>query len=129
MVYKYQKETLEHLEETRLKLEKLTDARMKLKIGTIRDEFINMSGTRYYEETRDLYFCINPDESCISKTFLSIGDRDKDYGVSDEAFIRLDSNLFLKLNDFIDEIYNNKREREEFHMKLNKELEALNKSL
>ena len=131
MVYKYQKETLEYLEETREKLEELTDARMTLKIGTIRDSFITMSGTKYYEETRDLFFCINPEESYIDKTFMSVGETsiNKDYGVSDEAFVRLDSNLFLKLNDFIDKIYKNKHEREAFHEQLNKELEALNKSL
>lgn len=131
IVYKYQKETLEYLEETRERLEKLTDARMKLKIGTIRDSFLNMSGTEYYEDTRDLFFCINPKESYIDKTFMSVGEIpiNKDYGVCDEAFVRLDSNLFLKLNDFIDKIYKNKHEREEFHEKLNKELEALNKSL
>lgn len=123
-MYKYQEETLEYLTETRTRLEKLTDSKMTLKIGLVRDEYLNSSGTRYFEETRDLYFCLNHGE-----TFMSVGDFGTDYGVSRDAVVRLDSRIFLKLNKFIDKIYKNKKEREEFHDRLNFELKSLNKSL
>ena len=124
-MYKYQIETLEHLKETRERLEKLTDSKMTLKIGTVRDDYLNSRGTGYYTETRDLYLCLNYD----NETFLTVGDVDKEYGVSKDTFVRLDSNLFLKLNKFIDKIYKNKRKREHFHERLNFELQSLNKSL
>ena len=124
-MYKYQKETLEHLEESKEKLEKLTNSKMSLKIGIIRGEYVNTSGTGYYEETRNLYFCINDSHG----VFKTIGDIGCSYGINDDDFLRLDTNIFIKLNEFIDKICKNKKKRKEFHEKLNKELEALNKSL
>lgn len=124
-MYKYQEETLVHLEESKEKLEKLTDSKMSLKIGIIRGEYLNTSGTRYCEETRDLYFCINDSNG----VFQTVGDIGCSYGINDDDFVRLDSDIFIKLNKFIDKIYKNKKEREEFHERLNRELEALNKSL
>ena len=124
-MYKYQKETLEHLEESKEKLEKLTNSKMSLKIGIIRGEYINTSGTKYYEETRNLYFCINDSHG----VFKTIGDIGCSYEINDDDFVRLDSNIFIKLNEFIDKISKNKKKRKEFHEKLNKELETLNKSL
>ena len=124
-MYKYQEETLAHLEESKERLEKLTNSKMSLRIGIIRGEYLNASGTRYYEEARDLYFCIN-DSNGVFKT---VGDIRCSYGIDDDDFVRLDSNIFIKLNEFIDKIYKDKKEREEFHERLNRELEALNKSL
>lgn len=124
-MYKYQEETLAYLEESKERLEKLTNSKMSLRIGIIRGEYLNASGTRYYEEARDLYFCIN-DSNGVFKT---VGDIGCSYGIDDDDFVRLDSNIFIKLNEFIDKIYKDKKEREEFHERLNRELEALNKSL
>ena len=124
-MYKYQKETLNYLEELREKLEKLTDNRMSIEIGLVKGEYLNISETEYYEETRDLFFCINDSHG----TFEAVGDFESSYGVDEDDVIRLNRNLFIQLNEFIDRIYKNKKEREEFHEKLNKELEALNKSL
>lgn len=124
-MYKYQEETLAYLEETKERLEKLTESKISLKIGTIRGEYLNKTGTKYIEETRDLYFCIND----INGTFQTVGIIGRSYEINDDDFIKLDSNLFIKLNKFIDKIYKNKKEREEFYERLNRELEALNKSL
>lgn len=124
-MYKYQEETLAHLEESKERLEKLTNSKMSLRIGIVRGEYLNANGTRYYEEARDLYFCIN-DSNGVFKT---VGDIGRSYGINDDDFVRLDSNIFIKLNEFIDKIYKDKKEREEFHERLNRELEALNKSL
>ena len=124
-MYKYQEETLAYLEESKKRLEKLTNSKMSLKIGIIRGEYLNASGTKYYEETRDLYFCINNSDG----VFMTVGDMGSSFEINDDDFVKLDSNIFIKLNEFIDKIYKNKKEREEFHEKLNRELEALNKSL
>ena len=124
-MYKYQEETLAHLEESKERLEKLTNSKMSLRIGIIRGEYLNASGTRYYEETRDLYFCINDSNG----VFQTVGDIGCSYEIDDDDFVKLDSNIFIKLNKFIDKIYKDKKEREEFHERLNRELEALNKSL
>lgn len=124
-MYKYQEETLAHLEESKERLEKLTNSKMSIKIGIIRGEYLNASGTKYYEETRDLYFCINNSDG----VFMTVGDMGSSFGINDDDFVKLDSNIFIKLNEFIDKIYKNKKEREEFHERLNRELEALNKSL
>ena len=124
-MYKYQEETLVHLEESKEKLEKLTDSKMSIKIGIIRGEYLNTSGTRQYEERRDLYVCRNDSNGVLQ----TVGDIGCSYGIDDDDFVRLDSDIFIKLNEFIDKIYKNKKEREEFHERLNRELEALNKSL
>ena len=124
-MYKYQRETFNYLEEIKERLEKLTDSRMSLPIGFIRGEYLSPSGTKYYKENRDLFFCLNHDDG----VFKTVGDIDSDYGVCDEDVVRLKKTLFIDLNDFIDKIYKNKHDREEFHDKLNKELKALNNSL
>lgn len=124
-MYKYQEETLAYLEETKERLEKLTESKMSLKIGIIRGEYLNKTGTKYIEETRDLYFCINDNNG----VFQTVGIIGRSYEINDDDFIKLDNNLFIKLNKFIDKIYKNKKEREEFYERLNRELGALNKSL
>lgn len=130
MVYKYQLEILEQLENVRENLEPLTEDRMSLKIGQIRDEWLNSSGTNYYEETRDLYLCLNHENGYVVTTFKSVGEVRSNYGIDEKnATIWFNKDLFLKINEWIDTIYKNKREREQFHEKLNTELKALNKAL
>lgn len=130
MVYKYQLETLEQLENVRENLEPLTEDRMSLKIGQIRDEWLNSSGTSYYEETRDLYLCLNHESGYTVTTFKSVGEVRSSYGIDEKnATIWFNEDLFLKINEWIDTIYKNKREREQFHERLNAELKALNKTL
>ena len=130
-MYKYQKETIEYLKETRKRLEQLTQEKMKLKIGEIEGEFLNKNGTRYYRDKRKLYFCINHKNGYQDTTFKSIREDNytSDYGINENDYLKLDKNLFIKLNKFIDKIYKNKHKREIFHEKLNNELQTLNKSL
>ena len=126
MVYKYQLETIKYLKELSEKLERITEAKMTLKIGYIRGEFLNPWGTGYYNDDGNLYLHINYDDCFsaiteIERVYFSEPDPD--------MYIKFDSDIFLKLNEWIDKIYSNKREREAFHDKLNKELKALNLSL
>jgi hypothetical protein len=123
MVYKYQEETIEYLKELSGNLEKLTDDKMTLKIGYARGEFLNSLGTRYYLHSGDLYLRIN-----YGRSFAIINDKAETFdNAFDELYIRFDEDIFLKLNDWIDKIYKNKREREAFHARLNEELKSLNK--
>lgn len=128
MVYNYQKDTLEHLKKTRKQLEKLTQEQKKLKIGTVFDEWINLTGTGYYDETRDLYLCLNHNNGFVDSTFLAEGEFDSQYGEPD-GFIEFEDDLFLKINKFIDELFQSKKQREEFHLELNKQLKTINKRL
>lgn len=125
-MYKYQKETINKILETFELLEGKTEARKSLKIGFIRDEF--WTGNEWVEHSGHLRVKLN------SKHRFVLFDSNTDFykaldEVDDDAYVRIDSNVFLKLNDFIDEVYKEKREREGFHERLNKELEALNKAL
>lgn len=128
MVYKYQKDTLQHLQKIKKQLEKLTQSQMKLKIGTVYDEWINSRGTGYYDETRDLYLCLNHNNGFVDSTFLAEGEFDSQYGEPD-GYIEFEEDLFLKINNFIDKVFQLKKEREEFHSNLNKNLKEINKRL
>jgi len=127
-MYKYQKETLQYLDEVCERLEQLTDNRMSLKIGTIRDEFYSQYAGRYIEKSGDLLIRLNFDERFALE-------KDDEYCSVFETFdicdgrIRLDKDIFLKLNEWIEKIYKEKHELEEFHERLNLELKALNKVL
>ena len=89
-MYKYQEESLIYLEESKEKLEKLTENKMSLKIGIIRGEFLNCSGTKYIEETRELYFCINDNNGA----FQTVGNIGCSYEINNDDFIKLDNNIF-----------------------------------
>lgn len=125
-MYKYQEETFEYLKELCERLEKLTEDKISLKIGFGRGEFINSQGTGYYTDSGDLMLSINYDDY-----FSIITDIDRKWFSypSDDMYFKLDNNLFLKLNEWIGKIYKNKKDREEFYEKLNKELLAINNSL
>lgn len=124
-MYKYQKETIELIKDTAERLEDITESRMSLKIGYIKDEFWN--GNTWIEKDGDLRLNINKDDR------FSI----VDYGcgihemtiIDDDAYIRIDNDVFLKLNEFITKIYNEKRKTQAFHNELNKQLNALNKTI
>ena len=129
MVYKYQKETIEYLKETVERLETLTEKRMSLKIGYMRDEFWN--GSNWYELRGDLYLRINSD------TKFSLEEREDDYleffkeigNIDDCSYVEFDENILLNINEFIEKIYEEKKEREEFHRRLNSKLKCLNECL
>lgn len=125
MVYKYQLETVEYLKELSEKLEKITEAKMTLKIGYVRGEFLAPWGT-YYNGNGDLYLHIN-----CKDYFSTITEIKREYFSEPDSdmYIKFDSNIFLKLNEWIEKIYSDKRKRENFYDKLNRELKALNLSL
>lgn len=130
MVYKYQKETFNYLSEVVERLEKITDSKMSLKIGYIRENY-HLGNGEFTKAKGDLYLTIhNGNNFKMVGTFENGFDVTDDFDIIDsEAYVRLDKNLFIKLNEWIDKIYSNKRDLEQFHDRLNKELCALNKAL
>lgn len=130
MVYKYQEETFNYLSELVERLEKVTDNKMSLKIGFIKENYHHGNG-EFSKAQGDLYITLHN-----GNYFRMVGTFENGFDVTDEfdivdteAYVRLDENLFIKLNEWIDKIYSNKRDLEQFHNRLNKELYALNKAL
>lgn len=131
MVYKYQLETFDYLIELVEKLEKVTDSRMRLRIGVWRGEFYHGNG-EYNIMSGILYLHLNDGnifsvDGIIEKNGVPlINEFDV---IDDDDYVKFNEDLFLKLNEWISKIYENKRESEEFHRKLNMELCALIKAL
>ena len=124
-MYKYQKETIELIKDTAERLEGITESRMSLKIGYMRDEFWN--GNEWIEKSGDLYLEINKEDRFhLVDTGLVVGEMTT---IDKDAYIRIDNDVFLKLNEFITKIYNEKRKTQAFHNELNKQLNALNKTI
>jgi hypothetical protein len=135
MVYKYQEKTIEEIEKAAKNIEKITDDRFNIKIGTFRGYIDHGDGwiRRWKFHKGDLYVRIN-----FSDRF-KIKEKD-DFGLdelgnvyindewNDKAKIDINENVFLKFNEVIDKVYKDNKERKAFYEKLNKELEALNKS-
>lgn len=130
-MYKNQMETIEHLIEIVEKLENVTDSRMRLKIGVWRGEYYFGNGN-YSMMTGELYLCLNygnifsVDGYDIKNGFPLENEFDV---IDDDDYIKFNEDIFLNLNEWISKIYENKREVEEFHRKLNLELCALIKAL
>ncbi len=135
MVYKYQEKTIEEIEKAAKNIEKITDDRFNIKIGTFRGYIDHGDGwiRRWKFHKGDLYVRIN-----FSDRF-KIKEKD-DFGLdelgnvyindewNDKAKIDINENVFVKFNEVIDKVYKDNKERKAFYEKLNKELEALNKS-
>lgn len=125
MVYEYQKKTIRELKNCIDNLEKMTEKEYFLKIGFIR------SGSDYFGITiwnpiriilnrKNYFYEYDSDDNKIEFSYDDFQDDD---------YIDFDDDLFLKFNKLIDKILEDKKEKEAFHQKLNRELEALNKSL
>jgi len=131
MVYKYQMETINHLNELVEKLENVTDSRMRFKLGVWRGEY-HFGNGNYSIMTGELYVHLN-DGNIFSVDGYDIKNGfplENEFDVFDDNdYIKFDGDLFLRLNNWISKIYENKRESEEFHRKLNMELCALIKAL
>lgn len=124
-MYKHQKETIKLVNDTAERLENVTEARMSLKIGYMRDEFWN--GNEWIEKSGDLYLELNKENRFdLVDTGFIVGQMTE---IDDDAYIRIDNDVFLKLNEFITKVYNEKRKNQAFHEELNKQLNALNKTI
>ena len=124
-MYKYQIETLNELEKTFQILEKKTEDKISFRIGFFRDDIINLDGTRYIERTGQLYIRLNYEDR-----YKFVHDYETTFSsVPNDAYLSIRENIFLKLNKFIEKIFNSEKEKREFCLRLKQELEALNKAL
>lgn len=130
MVYEYQKETIAQIEQVAEKLEAIYDGRRSVKIGTIRDEFLNHDGTRYIKRSGDLILKLNYDYrySLVETEWSDRFTTAKFSSIDDSAVLRINSDVFLKLNELITLIYDENRKREAFHEELNQKLEKVLKA-
>lgn len=136
-LYKYQIETLKELNYIVNKLQTKTKENYLIKIGEYNHHFHN--GNCWQTDIGDLYLNINEftwKYRTFSRNFILDFDLIGGYDSAniDDLFrwdikIKLDKDIFLKINKTIDKIIKDNKKREEFHEKLNMELQALNKPL
>lgn len=124
-MYEYQKETVEQLYKTIDQLENITEDKTKLKIGWCRGKFLN---NRYEWVTKsgDLYMALHQNRFLILQDDFVIETMEK---IDDDMYIKLDKDIWLRINNWIDKIYADNNKRKTFHEELNKQLKALNKTL
>ena len=124
MVYKYQEKTIKELIEIINKLEEKTDEHYRREIGITYEDngfeieivpiFLEVNGTYYFtKQNSKEYF-----HEVYRKCDIEYLDR-----------VKFKKDLFLQLNNLLDDIIKDNKERKEFHDILNRELEILNKSL
>ena len=122
-MYKYQEEIIEQLEDAIEKLETMTEEHYRLH-NRIRHT------NNFDEENIPIYVEING-----SSIFTQQTNQDQCYDfysrcdIYNYNRIELFQDIFLNINNLIDKIIKDNKEREKFYNKLNIELQALNKSL
>jgi hypothetical protein len=122
-MYKYQEKTVSELRTAINKLEEMTEEHYRMHIGfrhtnEVENEnipiFLEVNGDSYFTQQNNLDECYGFYSKCILENY----DR-----------IEISNQVFLDLNKLIDKIIEDNNTRKNFHEKLNRELEALNKSL
>lgn len=126
-MFKYQKETLENLEICVNKLENITDRVYKMKIGTYKDSFWN--GSEWIPYNEDLYLYINKNSNFVVLDKWNNIKLDTFTAYTLNGTLKLDKDIYLKLNKLIDRIYNDIKEDKEKHAVLNQKLELILKNL
>ena len=129
IMFKYQTRTIDEIKKVAENLEKITDKRKRICIGYIRETVWN--GNEWRSISGDLFIRLNSkyrfgieDENDFSSFYIV----ETDF-IDNDAYLDINKNIFLKLNDWISNIFEDERKRKQFHEKLNEELKALNKSL
>ena len=123
MVYKYQIEVLEEIEDAVSKLESMTEEHYRLQIGW-------RHTNNFDEENIPLFIEINGDYVFTQQTEYDCAyDSYSKCEICNYNRVELYSDIFLDLNKLIDRIITDNHKREEFYEKLNKELKALNNAL
>ena len=127
-MFKYQTRTIDEIKKVGENLEKITDKRKRFCIGYIRENI--WDGNEWRTISGDLFIRINSkyrfgieDKNELSSFYIE----ETDF-IDDNAYLDINKNIFLKLNDWISNIFEDERKRKKFHENLNKELKALNKS-
>ena len=123
MVYKYQEEVIENIEEAVNKIEEITEEHYRMHIGFRHTNALD-------EENIPIYVEINGDSYFTQQTLMDIRfDTFSHCDIRNFKRIELNQSVFLDLNTLIDKVIKENHKREIFYEKLNKELKALNLSL
>lgn len=127
-MFKYQKETIKEIIKVAENLEKITDKKYRIKIGYIRDfRWIEGWNGGWKEYSGDLYLRLNSTRFGVEDDYDSF--YVEEFNIIDEdAYIKIDKNIFLNLNNWIEKVFKEEKKRKEFHEKLNKELKCINKT-
>ena len=129
-MYKYVRENLEYIENVVDSLNNITEERIEVKIGYIRGyETLNIQGTAYIRKNGDLYLRLNRSSAFYMKANDGYYNETMSVASMDDAYVKLDENVFDKITKLIEKVYKDNRERKAFHEELNKQLKALTKIL
>ena len=129
-MYKYVRENLEYIENVVDSLNNITEERIEVKIGYIRGyETLNIQGTAYIRKNGDLYLRLNRSSAFYMKANDGYYNETMSVASMDDAYVKLDENVFDKITKLIEKVYKDNRERKAFHEELNKQLKALTKTL
>ena len=129
-MYKYVRENLEYIENVVDSLNNITEERIEVKIGYIRGyETLNIQGTAYIRKNGDLYLRLNRSSAFYIKANDGYYNETMSVASMDDAYVKLDENVFDKITKLIEKVYKDNRERKAFHEELNKQLKALTKTL
>lgn len=123
-MYTYQEKTIDLIEKSVEKIETLTEENYSIKIGSY-------TSTRFVEEeVVPIFVEINGKYRFSEET-----DNDRVFGIHSKCYIfeednvKIDDDVFLKLNDLIDKVIEDNTEREAYYERLNNMLEAMVESL
>ncbi|MBR3209103.1 MAG: hypothetical protein IKF82_02425 [Bacilli bacterium] len=122
-MYKYQEETIEEIDNAIAKIENMTEEHYRVHIG--------FRHTHEFEnENIPIYVEVNGTSRFTQQTMMdSAYDMFSRCEICNHNRVELLNDIFLEINKLIDKVIEDNKKREKFHQKLNKELEALNKSL
>lgn len=131
-IYKYQKEMLKEIKNAVTKIEQKTNERYKICIGQADITKTEYGAFRNTEHQFDgeLYLLINYSSSFeVSESVLGIRDGITFSDIDFFNWIKIDKNIFLKLNQLIDKVSKDNTEREQFYNELNMQLKAYNQAM
>ena len=132
-IYKYQQEMLKEIQKASQKIEEKTNERYKILIGNADVTKVTYGAfkTTEHQFSGELYLLINYSSRFEINEAIILGFESK-MTFSDIDFfnwIKIDKNIFLKLNQLIDEISKDNFEREQFYNELNAQLKAYNQAM
>lgn len=123
-MYNYQEEVVNLIEKSVEKIERMTEENYSVKIGSY-------TSTRFVEEeVVPIFVEINGKYRFSEET-----DNDRILGIHSKCYIleennvKIDDDVFLKLNDLIDKVIEDNTEREAYYERLNHRLQAMVESL
>lgn len=129
-MYKYQKETMKEIFKAMSKIEEMTEEVYTINIGYGENEI--WDGSEYVTHKGDLLVRTNKNSKFAIKEDMHWGTFQhpiSDSWYEDIEKVKIDNNVFLKLNKLINKVLTDNQKREKFYEKLNAQLKALNEAM